>query len=100
MSKVISFVRKNGTIYVMLLPALVLYSTFVIFPMFKGLYVSFFRWDGLSEMEWLGLRNYEFVFKDEIFWQAMKNTLLFAIVVSIAKNVFAFFLAILLNFKI
>jgi len=84
----------------MLLPALVLYSTFVIFPMFKGLYVSLFRWDGLSEMEWLGLRNYMFVFKDEIFWSAMKNTILYAVVVSVVKNIFGFFLAILLNIKI
>ncbi len=84
----------------MLLPALILYTTFVIYPMFKGAYVSLFRWDGLSDMEWVGLKNYQFVFKDEIFWLAMKNTLLFAFVVSVGKNVLALFLALFLNMKI
>lgn len=100
MKKTIVFIRKNGSIYLMLLPALILYTTFVIYPMFKGAYVSLFRWDGLSDMEWVGLKNYQFVFKDEIFWLAMKNTLLFAFVVSVGKNVLALFLALFLNMKI
>jgi ABC-type sugar transport system permease subunit len=97
MKKTMLFIRKYGLVYLMILPAIIIYSIFVIYPMFKGLFVSFHRWDGLSEMKWIGLNNYRFVFKDQIFWNAMKNTLLFAFVVSIAKNVAAFFLAILLN---
>lgn len=100
MKKFALLFRKKGSIYLMVLPAFVLYSIFVIFPLFKGLQISFYRWDGFSEMEWFGIKNYQFVFKDKIFWGAMKNTLLFAFVVSIAKNVFALFLALLLNLNI
>jgi len=97
MKKITMAFKKYSLIYLMILPAVVLYSIFVIYPMIRGLYVSFFRWDGLSDMKWIGLNNYRFVFKDEIFWSAMKNTLLFALVVSVVKNVVALFLAILLN---
>lgn len=88
------------TSYWMILPALILYVTFVIYPVGRGFWVSLHRWDGLSEMEWIGLNNYKFVFDDEIFWMALGHTFQFAIVVTIVKNIFGLLLAILLNQKI
>lgn len=86
--------------YWMILPALVLYALFVIYPVGRGFWVSLHRWDGLSEMIWIGFDNYGFVMRDEVFWLAMKNTFLFAIVVTIAKNVLGLLLALILNQKI
>lgn len=83
--------------YIIILPALVLYILLVIYPLIQGFWISLHRWDGLSEMEWLGWKNYLFVFKDKVFWQAMGNTFKYAVIVTIVKNIFGLLLALLLN---
>ncbi len=92
--------QQNLTAYTMVLPALVLFLVFVIYPLFQGAWISLHSWDGLSEMEWIGLKNYQFVMKDKVFWQAMKNTFQFAIGVTVIKNIAGLALAVLLNKKI
>lgn len=84
----------------MCLPALVLFIVFILCPFFTGLYTSFQKWDGYGEMTWVGLDNYGFVLADDVFWQAMKNTFVYAVLVTIAKNVVALGLAMLLMRKL
>ncbi|MBN2469822.1 MAG: sugar ABC transporter permease [Anaerolineae bacterium] len=40
------------------LPALVMYAFFVLLPLVLSIRYSFFRWDGIGEMTWVGLKNY------------------------------------------
>ncbi len=82
--------------YLMCLAALALFTVFVMAPFFVGIYTSFFRWDGFSAMKFNGLKNYLYVFRDEIFWKAIRNTFVYAILVTVFKNVIAFFLASIL----
>lgn len=86
--------------YLMCLPALLLFCTFVLYPFFQGFVSSFHKWDGLSEMKWMGLRNYENIMKDTLFWNAMKNTFLYAVLVTVFKNVFAVLVALFLVKKV
>ena len=46
------------------LPALLMYAFFVLIPLLMSIQYSFFRWDGIGEMTFVGLRNYETVLKD------------------------------------
>lgn len=89
--------QRSLTAYWMIIPALILYVGLVIFPLFQGLLISFHRWDGLSEMKWIGLDNYKFVFADKVFWLGIKNSFVYAIGVTIVKNVLGLFLAIIVN---
>jgi raffinose/stachyose/melibiose transport system permease protein len=41
-----------------LLPALVMYAVFVLLPLLLSIQYSFFRWDGIGPMTWVGLKNY------------------------------------------
>ena len=42
-----------------LLPALIIYAVFALYPMVDGLWLSFFDWDGVSgDRNWVGLENY------------------------------------------
>lgn len=86
--------------YLMVLPALALFVVFVIYPLFEGAWISLHQWDGLSEMKWIGLDNYRFVFRDKVFWKSMRNTFQFAIGVTVIKNIAGLALAVLLNKKI
>lgn len=45
------------------LPALGMYAAFVLIPLLLSIYYSFFKWDGIGPMTWVGLRNYVTVFK-------------------------------------
>ncbi len=87
--------------WIMTVPALAFVGVFVFYPLVRGFWVSLHRWDGLStDMTWVGLRNYLNVFDDAIYWQALGHTFQFAIGVTIAKNVLALLLAVLLNRKL
>ena len=89
--------KADATGWLFVAPALLLYTAFVIYPMVNAGWISLHRWDGLSDMRWIGLRNYGFAFRDAVFWQAMRNTLIYAIGVTVAKNVIALAVALLLN---
>lgn len=82
--------------FMMIAPILILFCVFVVYPFAQGFIASFHKWDGLSDMEWLGLRNYENTLKDPLFWSAMKNTFVYAILVTVFKNIFALLLAMFL----
>ena len=65
---------KNITIVAFLLPAFVLYGTFVIIPIFKSFRFSLYHWDGLGPLtRFIGLENYATLLHDETFWQALRN---------------------------
>jgi len=67
---------KNVTIVAFLLPPLVLYCTFVVFPIFQSFRLSLYQWDGLGPMtRFVGLGNYAELLRDQTFWQALRNNL-------------------------
>lgn len=47
--------------WLFVLPALLIYATFVLLPLGLSILYSFFRWDGIGAMTWVGLRNYQTV---------------------------------------
>jgi raffinose/stachyose/melibiose transport system permease protein len=65
--------RRIGYLYV--LPGLLVYTAFALYPLLKAAYLSFFDWDGLTLGTWAGLGNYAEVLGDErlrgAFWHAL-----------------------------
>lgn len=55
--------RRIGYLYI--LPALLVYLAFALYPLLKAVYLSFFDWDGLTLGTWAGLDNYAEVLSDE-----------------------------------
>jgi ABC-type sugar transport system permease subunit len=62
--------------------------------------LSFFRWDGLSAMHFIKFDNYINLFKDVLFWKALKNTLLIGIIAHIPILLGGLALAYILNSKL
>jgi raffinose/stachyose/melibiose transport system permease protein len=55
-------VRRETIIgWLFVLPALLMYATFVLLPLILSIQYSFFRWDGITPMTWVGLKNYRTV---------------------------------------
>ncbi len=58
-------VRRETLIgWLFVLPALLMYAAFVLLPLVLSIQYSFFRWDGIGSMTWVGLRNYATVLDD------------------------------------
>lgn len=68
--------------------------------MVAGFILSFFRWDGLGAMHFLGLNNYINLFKDALFWKALYNTLFIGIIAHIPILLGGLVLAYILNSKL
>jgi ABC-type sugar transport system permease subunit len=78
-------------------PFFVLFGIFGLYPLLFSFYLSFTRWDGLTELTWAGLGNFANLIHDEVFFTSLWNT--FAIGVLYVPPMFigAFIFAIILN---
>ncbi|MDO5423413.1 MAG: sugar ABC transporter permease [Eubacteriales bacterium] len=78
------------------LPALLVFTVVVFYPILQTFYKSFFEWDGLTEAVFTGLDNYKELFTDDLFYESMKNGIIFAVILV----VFQMGLATLLMFAL
>jgi raffinose/stachyose/melibiose transport system permease protein len=70
--------RSKLAVLVFLGPPLLLYAFAVLLPICQSLFLSLFRWDGITEPQFIGLDNYEkMLFRDRIFWGAVGNSLIY-----------------------
>ncbi|MGE5607458.1 MAG: carbohydrate ABC transporter permease [Bacteroidota bacterium] len=84
--------------YVFLIPMLIMFSAFTIYPIIMSGYYAFFDWNGIGWPEkFVGFANFKELVKDKLFWNAFKNTYVFALAQTAVKLPIALFLAILLN---
>jgi len=92
---------KNGSnvyTYRLVLPALILYCLFFIFPTLTGFYYSFTDWSPSRDIiTFTGFANFKYIFKDEVMLLAIKNTIIYAVIVVVFKNLFGLLLAVALN---
>jgi len=90
--------ERLTTIALFLLPALVLYAVFVLFPVVQAMRFSVFKWNGLEPLtDFVGLANYQKALTDPIFQGAVGHNV-FVIVLSLAIQIpFALGLALMLS---
>lgn len=67
--------------YLFILPNLLIFSTFIVFPSLLGLYYSFHVYDGLNPMKFNGLDNYLKILTDQEFWSTIGRTGVYAVIV-------------------
>ena len=90
--------EKNLFILVCLLPALILFFTFMIYPTIEVFRMSMFKWGGFSNnQEFVGLDNFKILWMDENFFRTMQNTILLIAVVTIFTVVLAVVFAAILS---
>lgn len=88
---------SKKTKIIMLTPVVVLFSVYILLPVVMAFYYSFTDFSGIGEPDLIGFSNYIRLFKDKIFYTALKNTgiiLLFSMVLIVPG---AFGLSLLLN---
>ena len=76
----------------------ILYSFFYVYSVISGVRYSFTDWDGMSpEFNLIGFRNYEALFKNPNFWNSLKTTVLYSIMLVVGVIVLSLLLAVSLN---
>jgi raffinose/stachyose/melibiose transport system permease protein len=84
----------------MVIPAVALFTFFVIYPAVQGMFWSFTNYVGYGTWHYIGFANYKAAFSDPTIRDSYGFTLLFAVVACIVTNVTAMALALALNSKI
>src|SRR5947209_8905270 len=81
------------------LPFLIAYALFLLWPVHLGLRMSLYNWNlaGGGTTDFLGLGNYQELFSDSNFWAALWHTILFTVLSTPVLVVLALALALLIN---
>src|SRR6266516_6736135 len=81
------------------LPFLIVYALFLLWPVILGLRMSFYNWNlaGGGTTDFLGLGNYQELFADPNFWSSLWHTVLFTVLSTPILVVLALVLALLVN---
>ncbi len=90
--------REAITAYLFLLPALIFFFVFVIFPIGQGIYTSFFNYT-MKDFNWVGLGNYIELFQDSVFLKSLGNTILLVVAAVPFIVVFSIFASVTLYEK-
>ena len=89
---------RNGFWFV--LPYAIFFLLFVGYPLVFSFILIFHRWNIVTPMEWVGLKNFQRLFSDPQFYRAMRNTFVFLLIHIPMQIVVALGFSLLLNSKI
>ena len=79
------------------LPTLIIYGIFLIYPMITAFHYSFFKWNLLSEKKYVGLSNFAKMINDKRFWNSYITTFHFTLISIILIIILSFILALILE---
>ena len=87
---------ESFTSSLFILPALGMFLTFSVYPLYKVIALSFFNWDGISSatLHFAGLANYTEIFsRDVVWWLSMRNAAAITFLALTLQNALALALA-------
>ncbi|MBQ7371317.1 MAG: sugar ABC transporter permease [Blautia sp.] len=84
---------------VLLLPGLLIFGIFTLYPIVRLFWMSFFKWDfgSFLDQQFIGLENYRTVLADEYFRTAFVSTIVYALITVPAQMVLGLLIAMLIN---
>ena len=66
--------NRNNAAYLFVLPFIIVFLIFSVYPVLRTLFLSFTEYKGYGEPTFNGIANYTRVLKDKFFWRALRNT--------------------------
>ena len=92
MNQIFKRINKEKTSYLFLLPTLIIYMLFFIYPLVQGFYYSFCEYHGKSFV-YVGTKNYLYFLQDKIFRRVLLNTCWLSIIVVPTILIFSILIA-------
>ena len=94
-------IKKKGfdkVAFMFIAPAFIFFTLFLIVPTISSVYYSFTSWDGINpNVKFIGLANYKEIFTSARFGNALKNTVILTVFISLFENFFALVLALMVD---
>lgn len=90
--------RDKKAFLVFLLPGLLFYVFSVFYPIADSIRLSVMKWNGITEAEFVGIKNYARLLSDPIFYKAFINNLIYLAIVVIMQLTIGFLFALLLTY--
>ncbi|GAB6991479.1 carbohydrate ABC transporter permease [Paenibacillus pini] len=87
-----NFIKENITGYLFILPQMIVFLAFLVYPILEGIRLSMYRINYQNE-RFVGLDNYVSLFNDPVFFKALMNTVIFVVFIVILTVGFALFVA-------
>ncbi len=91
---------KNRIAFFYILPSLIGCILFIFIPSIMSFLLSFSNWNLLTDIKFCGFENYLELIGSKEFWFILKNTLIYAISVTIFATIIPLILAEIINSKI
>ena len=92
-------IARHWLDYLFIAPFFISFAIFSLYPLAWAFQISFSSWRGFGPMKWVGLENYQIIFKDPYIRQSLLNTLQFAYILLPTGLFIAIMLAVFLNIK-
>ncbi|MDD3251453.1 MAG: sugar ABC transporter permease [Lachnospiraceae bacterium] len=92
-------ILENRVIYLMLLPGLFFLVVFALYPISWIMKNMFYHYTSYGDYDFIGLQNFAKLVTDSMFWNAVLNTVIYAIGKMVLTIPIAFLLAYVLNTK-
>ncbi len=91
--------KSRIQIGLLLLPGLLIFCIFTVYPIIRLFWMSFFKWDfgSFLNQEFIGLSNYRSVLTDPYFQTSFVNTIVYTLVTVPAQMILGLLVAILIN---
>lgn len=97
----IARIWKSRLDYLFLVPGMLIFGMFIVYPLFASQYFSLLQWSGFdSSQVFVGLANYAALLGDKYFWDAFTRSFLFTAGTVPAQMLIALVFAIVLNDKL
>jgi len=82
--------------WLFLAPGMFMFLIYVLIPIGRSVWISFYQWDGLSPAHWIGLENYAELLDDDAFYTSLKNNVIWLVLYMLAIPL-GLFIALFLN---
>ena len=92
--------NENVVGFMFVLPSLICLLFLCILPIVLSLIISFTDWNivsGFKSLNFIGLDNYNSLFKDDTFWTSLKNNIYFTLMTIPLKLILGFFIAVTIS---
>lgn len=91
--------KSKFQILLLLLPGLIVFGIFTVYPIIRLFWMSFYKWDfgSFLEQQFIGIENYRTVLADENFRIAFTNTIVYTLITVPAQMAIGLLVAMLIN---
>lgn len=91
------FTTESLTAYLFILPCMLGFGLFYLYPTLRGFFISTTNWNLLRPPDSVGLANYQTMINDPAFWNALKTTVLYVLYNIPFQTVLGLFLAVAMD---